>query len=240
MCLDQLKPRDEAIEKIESYIIKCNLKPDDKLPSERTMCEMWDYNRSTLRSAIKQLILEGKIYNINGSGTYVARGKLVRNLQDVYGFHKAAGLKGRKVDTRVICLDICETSKVIGRKLKLPLGHKLIRLIRLRFLDDIPVIISTIYMDAQRFKGLEDMDLTEVSFYDVLRDCFGVEVSGGKEKLSLAYCDETEAGYLGIQAGTPVICQSGVTMDQKEQVFEYFKEITRSEYVCFGSELTRR
>ena len=29
-------------------------------------------------------------------------------------------------------------------------------------------------------------------------------------------------------------------MDQQDVIFEYFKEITRSEYVCFASELTRR
>lgn len=72
MNIERQKPRDEAIEKIENYIIHNHLKPGDRLPSERSMCDMWDFNRSTLRSAIKQLILEGKIYNKNGSGTYVS------------------------------------------------------------------------------------------------------------------------------------------------------------------------
>ena len=65
MNIERQKPRDEAIEKIENYIIQNHLKPGDRLPSERSMCDMWDFNRSTLRSAIKQLILEGKIYNKN-------------------------------------------------------------------------------------------------------------------------------------------------------------------------------
>ena len=58
MNIERQKPRDEAIEKIENYIIQNHLKPCDRLPSERSMCDMWDFNRSTLRSAIKQLILE--------------------------------------------------------------------------------------------------------------------------------------------------------------------------------------
>ena len=65
MNIERQKPRDEAIEKIENFIIHNQLKPGDRLPSERSMCDMWDFNRSTLRSAIKQLILEGKIYNSN-------------------------------------------------------------------------------------------------------------------------------------------------------------------------------
>ena len=43
-----------------------------------------------------------------------------------------------------------------------------------------------------------------------------------------------------MEEGAPVIYQSGVTMDEKDIVFEYFKEITRSEYICYASELTRR
>lgn len=37
MSLDRQKPRDEAMEKIENYIIKHHLKPDEKLPSERSL-----------------------------------------------------------------------------------------------------------------------------------------------------------------------------------------------------------
>ena len=95
-----IKPREEAIEKIENYIVKNELQAEDRLPSERTMCELWNCNRSTLRKAIKQLILEGRIYNKNGSGTYVAPTKLMRNLQDARGFQQTAELAGRQVSTK--------------------------------------------------------------------------------------------------------------------------------------------
>ena len=97
-----MKPREEAIEKIENYIVKNALQAEDRLPSERTMCELWNCNRSTLRKAIKQLILEGRIYNKNGSGTYVAQTKLMRNLQDARGFQQTAELAGRQVSTKVL------------------------------------------------------------------------------------------------------------------------------------------
>ena len=232
MNIERQKPRDEAIEKIENFIIHNQLKPGDRLPSERSMCDMWDFNRSTLRSAIKQLILEGKIYNKNGSGTYVSGEKLVRNLQDADGFYQTVKRSGREITTRVVHMDFCETPKNIGRKMKLPLGHKLFRLVRVRSLDQVPVMISTAYLDAERFAGIEQLDFENSSLYSLLKDHYGVEVSGGHEKLSITYCDAQE--------GAPVIYQSGVTMDEQDVVFEYFKEITRSEYICFASELTRR
>ncbi len=234
------KPRDEAIEKIENYIISNRLQAGDKLPSERMMCDMWDFNRSTLRSAIRQLISQGKIYNKNGSGTYVAREKLVRNLQDIRGLYQTAADMGRKITSRVLDLSVCETSKNIGRKMKLPLGHKLWRLERVRSLDGTPVTISQIYLDAERFPNLNEYDFESESLYGVLKERYGVEVKSGFENLSISNCDEKEAEYLMVRAGAPVLYQSGVTTDNQDQVFECFKEITLAEYICLASELTRK
>lgn len=239
MKIEHQKPRDEAIEKIENYIIRNRLKAGDKLPSERAMCGMWDFNRSTLRSAIKQLISQGKIYNKNGSGTYVARDKLVRNLQDARGLYQTAADMGREITSQVLDISVCETSKNIGRKMKLPLGHKLWRLERVRILDGIPVTLSVIHLDAARFPDLDQYDFERESLYEILRERYGVEVKKGYENLSISNCDEKEAGYLQVEEGTPVLYQSGVTSDNEDRVFECFKEITRTEYVCLASELTR-
>lgn len=240
MKIEHQKPRDEAIEKIENYIIRNRLKAGDKLPSERAMCGMWDFNRSTLRSAIKQLISQGKIYNKNGSGTYVAREKLVRNLQDARGLYQTAADMGREITSQVLDISVCETSKNIGRKMKLPLGHKLWRLERVRILDGIPVTLSVIHLDAARFPDLDQYDFERESLYEILRERYGVEVKKGYENLSISNCDEKEAGYLHVEAGTPVLYQSGVTCDNEDRVFECFQEITRTEYVCLASELTRK
>jgi len=240
MRIGNQKPRDEALEKIECYIIENQLKPNDKLPSERDMCAMWNINRTTLRSAIQQLISEGKIYNKKGSGTYVSEGKLLRNLQDTDGFFEAAIKAGRKPSTKIIYMNICEANKELGKKMKLTLGHKLLRVSRIRFLEDIPVIYETSYFDYVRFPLLDKYITESPSIYRVLKNVYNVDITGGKEKLSIAYCDEKEAGYLQIKQGDPVIFQSGIVFDDKEVIFEYFESITRSEYIRFASELKRR
>ncbi|GLC78283.1 GntR family transcriptional regulator [Lacrimispora brassicae] len=239
MSPDNQRPREEAMEKIESYIIENKLKPDEKLPSERSMCTMWGLNRTTLRSAIRQLVLEGKIYSKNGSGTYVSRKKLMKNLQDVEGFYETAWKAGREVSTKVVTVEVCETAKWIGKKMELPLGHKLLRVARIRLLEGCPVMYETSYLDYQRFPTLEKHITENSSLYEILKREYGLDITGGREVLSIAYCDETEAQDLCVSKGTPVICQSGIAVDENGKIFEYFKSITRSEYVCFASELKR-
>ena len=47
-------------------------KPGDKLPTERTIQQNFGVSRQTVRSALKVLIERGLLYNVQGSGTYVA------------------------------------------------------------------------------------------------------------------------------------------------------------------------
>ena len=67
--MKKIRPQDMAKEQIEWYIQKQQLKPHTKLPSEREFCEMWGMNRSTLHTAIQQLIEERILYSEKGSGT---------------------------------------------------------------------------------------------------------------------------------------------------------------------------
>ncbi len=240
MKMDNQRLREEVIEKIEIYIIKNKLKPDERLPSERIMCEMWDINRKTLRSAIKQLIEEGKVYSKKGSGTYIARSKLVKNLQDIEGFKETAQKANRDISTQIVSIDTCEANKNIGRKMRLILGHKLLRIVRLRLLEGIPVMYETSYLDLERFINLDEYITEEASLYEILQAKYGVQITSGEEKISIAYCDKDEADYLGMGEGSPVIYISGIVADEDGVVFECFKSITRSEYVCFASELKRK
>ncbi len=47
-------------------------KPGDKLPTERMIQQNFGVSRQTVRSALKVLIERGLLYNVQGSGTYVA------------------------------------------------------------------------------------------------------------------------------------------------------------------------
>ena len=62
--------RDSIIKKIEDgdYL------PDEMIPSEREMAQLYDINRMTVKNAIEVLVKDGYLYRIQGKGTFV-RGK---------------------------------------------------------------------------------------------------------------------------------------------------------------------
>ena len=94
----RIRPRDQAVEMIECFILQNHLPAHARLPSERDMCDMWGISRTTLRFAIQRLICEGKLYSKVGSGTFVSAPKLLCNLQDLKSFSsfaREAGIPAR-------------------------------------------------------------------------------------------------------------------------------------------------
>lgn len=235
----QNRSRDEAVEKIECYIIENKLAPHTKLPSERDMCDMWNFNRTTLRSAIQRLINENKLYSKRGSGTFVAQPKLIRNLQDLKAFSTLVKENGQTQTNRVLSFDVIESNKKITQKLHIPLGHKVYVLSRLRFIDKEPAIIETSFLDYERFKSLSQHDFSTESLYSVIENEFNVQIVQGQEKIGIAYTSDYEAELLNIEAGHAVFNLSGVTCDGQGEPIEYFKSIVRADKIKFASILRR-
>ncbi len=233
------KRQNAAIEKIEDYIIENELKAGDKLPSERHMVELWGFNRTTLRFAIRYLSLIGVLDVKKGSGTFIAPRKLVKNLQDAKGTFDFAKESSKDLKTKVLAFSKEKSSKKISTKMNIDEGAYVYKLARLRYLDGVPVTYTIAYLNASMFKDLEDFDFNEKSLYTVLRNHYGLIISGGEEVLNISYCDEYESEIFGIEEGSALIYQTGTTKDCKGVVFEYFEESTRSEYIVFASELKR-
>ncbi len=229
------RPRDEAAEKIECYIIENNLKAHDRIPSERDMCAMWNINRTTLRSAITRLCDEGALYNRIGSGTFVAPKKLICNLQDIKGSSEYINDEGRELTTKLIRFQVREANKKIAKSLHLPLGSHVFEIGRLRCIDGTPGLLEYSFCDADRFKGLENYDFEKGSLYGALAKDYDVDLAQGREWLNVTYLDEEEAKLLGVRSGSPVIDQSGIVCDGTGMPAEYFRLLARPEYIRFTS-----
>lgn len=232
-------PRDTTAEMIECYIMENNMKPKDRLPAERRLCEMWHISRNTLRSAIRKLTMEGKVYSLVGSGTYVAPPKFVRKLQDIenLGMKSIVRNSGRKIRTDLLSVSTIECTKQISKRLHVPLGRKIFVLSRLRSIDATPSWTETSYLDYERFPDIEKYNFTEQSLYHIMETVFGVKVIQGKQKISITYTTKEEAELLVIPEETAVFYVSGIACDSAGNPVEYYRSIVRSDQVRFFSVL---
>ena len=57
-------------EELKQMILEEKIKPGEKMPSENVLTAKYGVSRQTVRKAISNLINEGFVYAIQGSGTY--------------------------------------------------------------------------------------------------------------------------------------------------------------------------
>lgn len=69
----QISLVDLTADRIIKYIRENNLEPDDKLPTEQELVELFQVSRSTLREATKLLVSRNILSSIRGSGVFVSR-----------------------------------------------------------------------------------------------------------------------------------------------------------------------
>ena len=68
------------INEIVEHVKSGQLKPGDKLPTERDMTQMFGVGRSSIREAIKGLVLSGYLESAQGKGTFVRKDLPINDL----------------------------------------------------------------------------------------------------------------------------------------------------------------
>lgn len=126
----------QLVDQLEAFI-KEKLQPNDKLPSERDLSELYHVSRNTVRSALNELFLRGFIYRSTGKGTFVAERFDERtDVSGSYSFTKQMLAMNRQPVTKIQRL---EKSRY---RLTLPNGCGLIQRHRFMFLTGCELRIS--------------------------------------------------------------------------------------------------
>lgn len=228
-------PRDFAAETIASYIIDNDLKPGKRLPSERDMCKKWELNRATLHSAIRRLVEEGVLTSRVGSGTFVASPRPVIKLQGATSFIESVGAMGYKPEARVIYSVITKADSHVANKLAVPVGTPIFSLCRTRLINEVPASVETTFVKADSCPGIETHDFAQESFYQVLRERYGIIPVHGSEHLSVTTVDDAEAEQLCVDEGEPAFYQSAVMTDMSGVPVEYFNSTVLPQRLNFSS-----
>ncbi len=223
--------REAIVEKLEHYIWENHLTSNMKLPSERTLCNLWNVNRTTLRFAISILVDRGILKQQYCSGTYIAEPKQVRNLTGVNRMTQDIKQAGIHILTKILSLRTTIATKYIAKQLHMLLGEEVYECIRLRKLNNIPSIIETTYINKKTFPDFDKYYNGTNSMNSLFKNFYKKEIYEGSESISVTYCSKEEANLLDIDEGTACFFVTGVTTTKDKVPVEYYKAIFRAD--CF-------
>jgi GntR family transcriptional regulator len=195
---------------------------DTAMPSEAELCQSYGISRTTVRKAIADLVQEGLIYTVQGKGTFVAPKKLRSAwVQQSSGLYADMTERGFKVTMQVLGVGLMLAEENIQAEIGLAEGAQVVKLRRLRFVDDKPFDIVTNYLPAARFIDLEGEDFTNNSLYSILRNRYQVNFARGVRLVEAGACPADEARLLHIRPGAPILITHSTMFDEKGAAFEH-------------------
>lgn len=224
----------QLVEQLSEQIRAGELQPGQQLPSERELSDRHRISRMTVRQAIVYLVRAGTLKTYHGLGTFVAEPKLTNQASHLLGFTEAIMRRGGTVTSRVLEQAVIQPPPRVVAGLNLHSADRVLKIMRLRLSQGVPLLLETSYLPYGLCAGLEDADLATHSLYTVLREDYGVVLEHAAQTLEATIANSFEADLFGIERGAPMILLEGVATDRDNRPIEYVKAIYRADRFKFA------
>jgi GntR family transcriptional regulator len=214
--------------------------PQSPIPSERQLEMIYNVSRPTIRQAIELLIHEGYLYREHGKGTFVMPQKLQKGLLELTSFSEDLLKRGIKPGQQILEMAYETAPEEVIRKLELPEGTKALRILRVRFGDDIPIGLQTSYVVLKPDQLITREELEEVgSLYKILQEKLHIIPWAADETLEVTLATKEEADLLQVKVGAPLLINERVLWSQERKAVEFVKILYRGDRYRYTMRLSR-
>lgn len=214
----------QLVRQLMENIQSGELKPGDRLPSERELAETLNISRITARLAITDLLDNGLLYREQGRGTFIAYSKR-RSIQGFTSFTEDMLSRGLKPSSKVLKNEVITLEKS-DEDLKLQAGEKMIHIYRLRLADGLPVAVQSSFLPYNVFPGLENEDVS-TSLFQVLKKKYFIHPSWTEAEVHALPATSYEAELLEIEPNEPVLVIHAQNFTDSFEIIESVKTAYR-------------
>lgn len=212
------------VEEVLKERLRREWRPGEQIPSEAQLCEQYQISRITLRHAIARLVNQGLLERGRGRGTFVRDTHLTAEVRSVSSFTDEITNLGMKAGSTIKAIErvpaYFEYSEIFG----IPEGDELIRIVRIRTGDGVPIGIQETYLVGRLFPGLEQYLADNASLYSVLTSRFGLSPAEAVETYSVGLLRKEDAALLAAKPGVPVFKVARTTRTATE-AFEHTSSV---------------
>lgn len=206
-------------EKIESGEWEDN----HKLMAETDLAEKLGVSRGTIRKAIEQLMSERLLVRIHGKGTFV-RSKILLEQKPTWrlaGFSRDLISRGIPYSTEVLNKQIITAPVDIQEILKISPDEKIFNMLRLRKINDQPVLLIENHIVYTYCQGVEEIDFSENQLYVTLENKFGIQFEWAKRTYKSVTADKRIAKALNLSQHAPIMFLEELYHNQENTAVEY-------------------
>lgn len=206
------------------------------LPTERELAERFGAARETVRQALRDLLLEGRLRR-QGRGTVVAGPKLEQPLS-LASYTEGVRRQGRSPGRTLVDLRSWPCPAGLAAELDLAEGEPVWHLERVLWADDERVGLESTYVAVERAPRLDTDFDPDSSFYAYLRDQVGDAFAEAEERLETVLATPREALLIGTPPALPMLLIHRLSRDARGRPLERVRSLYRGDRFSFTTRLT--
>lgn len=208
------------------------------LPTERDLAVRYEVSRETVRQALRELLLEGRLRR-RGRGTVVAGPKLEQPLS-LASYTEGVRRQGRTPGRTLIGLDRFPCPEALAAEIGVTRGEPVWHLERVLLADDERVGLESTYVTVARVPHLDTEFDPDSSFYAYLHDHLGISFGDGDERIETVLATPREALLIGTPPALPMLLIHRVSRDASGLPLERVRTLFRGDRFSFTTHLGNR
>jgi GntR family transcriptional regulator len=222
--------KDDIRRRFLQLIREESFRPGELIGSERELAERLTVGRTVLRLVLGQLEDDGTIRRSlgRGGGVFFHDGRIQRHLNTIQGVPEMVRQQGMTLSTRVVRAELGTPNADEIRNLRLSGDDKVVRLERIRYVDDASWSLDTSVLPSRLFPGLLNRDLT-LSLYSTLAAAFDTLLDHADETIEVVSASADQGELLSILTGSPLLLIWRVTYSTAGDAIEFAHDYFRAD-----------
>ncbi|TCR64187.1 GntR family transcriptional regulator [Bosea sp. BK604] len=191
--------------------------PGTVLPNETALAQMFGIAVGTVRRAMSDLVAEGLLSRRRKTGTVVTGRSPHHSMRIFFQYFRLHRADGTLVRSRaeVLSVGLLKASERESEQLQIAPGAEVVKIHRIRHVDDRPVMHDRLVLAAERVPGLphEPAELPELLYIHLL-ERYGIRISAVREQLTADFADAEDARLLNLSLPAPMLTIEEIAYDQ--------------------------
>lgn len=206
------------------------------VPPERALAQRFSTSRTTVRQALTEMVVEGRLLRIQGKGTFVAKPKVAQFLQ-LASYTQQIRSHGLHPATRILDVSYINADERLAELLAIRAGGRVLRIERLRMANSEPMAVETAHLAARRFPGLRRQLDRYSSLYEALASAYDVHLAEAEATIETVLATPTEAQILAVDVGLPLVLHCQHSFDSAGAPVEWVRALYRGDRYRFVTRL---
>ena len=214
-------------------------RPGMKIPSESELCRELSVSRVTVREALRDLVRGEMLVKVHGKGTFVAETQPRVPTVKYTGFLE--DLQERVLKLKVMDVDVRTVVAIpgIAAALGLAQGSEVVRIRRLRHIDDEPFSLTLNYLPVEIGSRIRADDLYSVPLLKMLQRDLRIPIVRAHETIDALPAEPEVAQRLDVPVLYPVLHMKRLMYTAAEHPFEVVETFYRADKYHYCVNLVR-